>query len=60
MTGDEDDGAIEPSILMKRTIPHAGLVVLPRTGHILNLEDPALYNRIVEDFFRQVESGRWA
>jgi pimeloyl-ACP methyl ester carboxylesterase len=45
---------------MKRTIPHAGLVVLPRTGHILNLEDPALYNRIVEDFFHQVESGRWA
>lgn len=60
MTGDEDDGALEPSVLMKRTIPHAGLVVLPRTGHILNLEDPALYNRIVEDFFHQVESGRWA
>lgn len=60
MTGDEDDGAVEPSVLMKRTIPHAGLVVLPRTGHIINLEDPALYNRLVEDFFHQVESGRWA
>jgi len=60
MTGDEDDGALEPSVLMKRTIPHAGLVVMPRTGHILNLEDPALYNRLVEDFFHQVESGRWA
>jgi len=60
MTGDEDDGAIEPSVLMKRTIPHAGLIVLPRTGHIINLEDPALFNRLVEDFFHQVESGRWA
>lgn len=60
MTGDEDDGAVEPSVLMKRTIPHAGLVVLPRSGHIINLEDPALYNRLVEDFFHQVESGRWA
>jgi pimeloyl-ACP methyl ester carboxylesterase len=59
MTGDEDDGAIEPSVLMKRMIPHAGLIVLPRTGHILNLEDPALYNRLVEDFFHQVESRRW-
>jgi pimeloyl-ACP methyl ester carboxylesterase len=35
-------------------------VVLPRSGHVLNLEDPALFNRIVEDFFRQVESGCWA
>jgi pimeloyl-ACP methyl ester carboxylesterase len=60
MAGDEDEATLEPSLLMKRTIPHAGLVVLPRTGHILNLEDPALYNRLVEDFFHQVESGRWA
>ena len=60
MCGDEDDATLEPGLLMKRTIPKMGLVVLPRTGHGMNLEDPALFNRIVEDFFHQVESGRWA
>ena len=60
VAGDEDDATLEPALLMKRTIPHAGLVVLPRSGHALNLEDPALFNRIVEDFFHQVESGRWS
>ncbi len=58
--GDEDDPTLEPGLLMKRTIPKMGLVVMPRTGHGLNLEEPALFNRIVEDFFHQVESGRWA
>lgn len=58
--GDEDDATLEPGLLMKRTIQKMGLVVLPRSGHGLNLEDPALFNRIVEDFFHQVESGRWA
>jgi pimeloyl-ACP methyl ester carboxylesterase len=60
VAGDEDDPTLEPGLLMKRTIPNMGLVVLPRSGHALNLEDPALFNRIVEDFFHQVESGRWA
>lgn len=60
VAGDEDDATLEPGLLMKRTIPRAGLVVLPWSGHALNLEDPALFNRIVEDFFHQVESGRFA
>lgn len=59
VAGDEDDPTLEPSLLMKRTIPHAGLAVLPRCGHVLNLEEPALFNRLVEDFFHQVETGRW-
>jgi len=60
VAGDEDDATLEPGLLMKRTIPQAGLAVLPRSGHALNLEEPALFNRIVEDFFHQVEAGRWA
>jgi pimeloyl-ACP methyl ester carboxylesterase len=59
MTGDEDDPCLEASLMMKRAIPSAGLVVLPRTGHALNLEEPALFNRFVDEFFHQVESGRW-
>jgi len=59
VTGDEDDPCIEASILMKRTIPSAALVMLPRSGHAINLEEPALFNQFIEQFFHQVESGRW-
>lgn len=59
MAGDEDDPCLEASILMKRNIPTAGLVILPRTGHALNLEEPGLFNTLVDEFFHQVEAGRW-
>ncbi|MGQ0577794.1 MAG: alpha/beta fold hydrolase [Betaproteobacteria bacterium] len=59
IAGDEDDPTLEPSLLMKRTIPAAALAVLPASGHMTNLEEPALFNRLLEDFFHQVESGRW-
>ncbi len=60
MAGDEDDPCLEASLLMKRTIASAALAVLPRTGHALNLEEPALFNALVDDFFHQVESGRFS
>ena len=59
MAGDEDDPCLEASLMMKRTIASAALVVLPRTGHTLNLEEPALFNAHLDDFFHQVETGRW-
>jgi pimeloyl-ACP methyl ester carboxylesterase len=59
MTGDEDHPCLEPGILMKRTMPTAALVVFPNTGHAVNLEEPDLFNRTLDDFFHQVESGRW-
>src|SRR6266851_4031596 len=59
MTGDEDDPCLEPGLLMKRTIPTAALVVLPNTGHAVNLEEPELFNRSCAEFSHQVESGRW-
>jgi len=58
-TGDEDDPCLEPCLLMKRHIKSAALVVLPNTGHALNLEEPDFFNRLCDDFFHQVESGRW-
>jgi len=58
-TGDEDDPCLEPGLLMKRMIKSAALVVLPNTGHALNLEEPDLFNRACDDFFHQVETGRW-
>jgi pimeloyl-ACP methyl ester carboxylesterase len=57
--GDEDEGCLEPNLMLKRTIPTAALAVLPRTGHACNLEEPALFNRLVLDFVAAVEAGRW-
>ncbi len=59
MSGDEEEPSLEANLLMKRVIPKAGFAVLPRSGHAINLEEPALFNLLVEDFFRQVESGRY-
>jgi len=59
MTGDEDEPCLEPSIMMKRTIPSAWLAVLPQSGHAINLEEPALFNRLVQDFLTAVESGQF-
>ena len=59
VTGDEDEPCLEPGLFMKRAIPTAGLVVVPKTGHTINLEEPEAFNRIVSDFLAAVESGRW-
>jgi pimeloyl-ACP methyl ester carboxylesterase len=59
VTGDEDEPCLEPALLMKRTILSAGLVVIPRTGHTVNLEEPAAFNHSVQDFLIAVETGRW-
>lgn len=60
MVGDEDDHCLQPGVFLKRTIPACGLVVLPKTGHTLNLEEPALFNQFVSDFIVTVEAGKWA
>ena len=60
MTGDEDEPCIEPSVMLKRAIPKAGLAILAKSGHAINLEEPALFNRLLEGFFQQVEAGRWS
>ena len=59
MTGDEDEPCLEPNVFMKRKIPGAGLVVLPKAGHTINLEEPEAFNRAVLDFLTAVEAGRW-
>jgi len=59
MTGDEDDHCLQPGIFLKRTVPTAGLVVLPKSGHTLNLEEPELFNLFVDRFLDQVIAGTW-
>jgi proline iminopeptidase len=59
VVGDEDDRCIEPSLFLKQTIAASGLVMFPKTGHVVNLEEPALFNQVVADFLDRVEAGRW-
>ena len=59
VAGDEDDLSLDASLWLKRTVPSAALWVLPKTGHMLNLEDAAAFNRGLEDFIATVEAGRW-
>ncbi len=59
LTGDEDWPCLTPGVMMKRTIPSAGLAVMPNCGHAINIEDPDEFNRIVGGFFAQVDAGRW-
>jgi 3-oxoadipate enol-lactonase len=57
--GDEDDNCVEPSLFLKKHLPAAGLTFFPKSGHVLNLEEPALFNEMVERFIALVEAGRW-
>jgi 3-oxoadipate enol-lactonase len=57
--GDEDDSCIGPSMFLKQHLPAAGLTFFPKSGHVLNLEEPALFNEMVERFIALVEAGRW-
>ncbi len=59
MTGDEDFPCLEPALLLKSTIMTSALVVLPNSGHAINLEEPELFNRCVDDFLRSVDTGAW-
>jgi pimeloyl-ACP methyl ester carboxylesterase len=50
LCGDEDEPCLDPSLMLKRTIPGAKLAILPGSGHGINLEEPALFNQLIEDF----------
>jgi pimeloyl-ACP methyl ester carboxylesterase len=60
VVGDEDEGCLDTTLMLKRTMPSSGLAVLPRTGHTVNLEEPEQFNRLVLDFLSSVDAGRWA
>jgi pimeloyl-ACP methyl ester carboxylesterase len=59
LAGDEDDPVLETSLFIKRCMPAAGLHVLPRTGHAVNLEEPGAFNQAMRDFLSAVERQRW-
>ena len=60
IVGDEDDHCLQPGIFLKKTVPACGLLVLPKAGHSLNIEEPGLFNQFVADFLATVAQNKWA
>jgi pimeloyl-ACP methyl ester carboxylesterase len=59
VVGDEDPGALDASLFVKKVCRAARLSVVPDTGHLVNLEEPDLLHRLSEDFYALIDSGRW-
>jgi pimeloyl-ACP methyl ester carboxylesterase len=59
LVGDEDEPCLDVNLWMKRRMPSARLAMLPGCGHVLNIEEPALFNSLVEQFIGEVERGTW-
>jgi pimeloyl-ACP methyl ester carboxylesterase len=59
IAGDEDDSTLDLALFLKRNIPRCGLSMVPRCGHTINLEEPMLFNQVVETFLNDVERRRW-
>jgi pimeloyl-ACP methyl ester carboxylesterase len=59
LVGDEDEPCLDVNLWMKRLLPGAQLALLPGAGHAVNLEDPALFNQLIDTFVASVERGSW-
>jgi len=59
VVGDEDDWCVDASIYLRRTVPTAGLLVIPRSGHTITSEEPDKFNAALAELFADAEAGRW-
>jgi pimeloyl-ACP methyl ester carboxylesterase len=59
IVGDEDEPCLDVNLWMKRLLPNARLALVPASGHAVNLEEPMLFNAVVERFLVEVERGAW-
>jgi pimeloyl-ACP methyl ester carboxylesterase len=59
IVGDEDATCLETNLMLKATLPNAGLWISPNTGHTINLEEPAAFNAHLETFLGAVERRSW-
>ena len=57
--GDEDELCLEINLYLKRQIKTSGLWISPKTGHAINLEEPAEFNANIQNFFSTVERRQW-
>jgi pimeloyl-ACP methyl ester carboxylesterase len=58
--GDEDTPCIEPNLFLKSALPDSALCIMPRTGHLPNLEEPIRFNALVGRFLASVADGSWS
>lgn len=59
VVGDEDEPCLEPALFMKRNIRTSAICMIKKSGHTINLEEPAAFNNELLEFFHAVENGRW-
>jgi len=59
MVGDEDDGCLDTNLFLKRTLPAAGLCIVPLTGHAVAQEEPEFFNATLKRFIEAVEQETW-
>lgn len=57
--GAEDETCLAANQMLKSVLPASDLWICPKTGHAINLEEPAAFNAQVESFLGAVERGRW-
>ncbi len=59
IVGDEDESCLDGSLFLKRMAPTAALLVVPRSGHTITSEEPAIVNAALAELFAAAEAGRW-
>jgi len=58
VVGDEDEPCIKPSHFLHATIPGARLETIPKCGHLVNIEEPAILNPLALGFIEAGEEKR--
>jgi len=59
VVGDEDFPCLDGSMFLKRTVPKAALLMLPRSGHTIPAEEPAAVNAALHELFAATAMGTW-
>lgn len=59
LVGDEDHPCLDGSLFLKRTVPTAALQIVPRAGHTITMEEPAIVNAALENLFAAASDGTW-
>ena len=57
VNGDDDERCLAPGLFMKKCVKNSRLFVIPDTGHVLNLEEPALFNAVLGEFLADAETA---
>ncbi|MFA7438071.1 alpha/beta fold hydrolase [Castellaniella sp.] len=59
IVGDSDYPCLQGSLYLKRVVPTSALLMVPRAGHTITMEEPCVVNQALESLFRDTETGVW-